>query len=111
MKVAITLDVDTDTLSNRDDAHLAALWHVAQANPAPAADQDAGQLVQAISTEIVRRWLQAAPVLLHEHQPDHHYWSVLQAHGAWTGPGRSWQPDPERIARKAQVPPANGGSA
>jgi hypothetical protein len=91
MKTTITLDIDTDALSNRDDAHLAVLWHAAQANPAPAADQDAGQLVQAIGTEIVRRW--------------------LQAHGSWTGPGRSWQPDPERIARLAQVPPVHGAGA
>lgn len=92
MQTTITLTVDTDHLTSVQDSRLHALWHVAQANPAPMEDRDAGDLVQAITMEIVRRWLKHAPVELYHHQPTNHYWHTLQRHGNWRGPGGTWLP-------------------
>lgn len=90
--MTLTLTVDTDALASVSDTHLHTLWHAAQANPAPFGDLEAGELVQAISMEIVRRWLAAAPVELHQHQPTQHYRQTLRLHGSWRGPGGAWLP-------------------
>lgn len=94
MNATITLTVNTDHLSSITDHHLHALWHAAQASPAPMHDRDAGELVQAITFEIVRRWLKDAPVELYRHQPTNHYWHTLVQHGKWNGPGGAWMPHP-----------------
>ena len=57
MKTAVTIEVDTDALRNVTDAHLVNLWHVAQANPAPMEDRDAGRLAEHIGREIIRRFI------------------------------------------------------
>lgn len=57
MKVAITIEVDTDSLSNTTDEHLLHLWHVAQANPAAYGDKEAVKLAESLRHEIVRRWI------------------------------------------------------
>ncbi|MFM2059033.1 MAG: hypothetical protein RLY71_3418 [Pseudomonadota bacterium] len=92
MKTAITFTVDTDTLRGVTDSHLHALWHIAQANPAPMHDRDACALVGDLSAEIVRRWLLGAPVELYQHQATHHHWHTLVQHGNWRGPGGTWLP-------------------
>lgn len=92
MKTAITISIDTDSLDNVTDSHLHALWHIAQANPAPMGDRDACDLARAVSVEIVRRWLQNAPVELYAHQPENHYWDTLHKHGNWRGPDDTWLP-------------------
>ena len=92
MKATITINVDTDGLRNIEDSYLAALWHAAQAAPADLADRQACELVDDIGKEIVRRWLGQAPALLYERSTSMHYWHTLQQHGAWTGPGQTWQP-------------------
>ena len=61
MKTSITFDIDTDRLRDFTDRHIADLWHVAQANPAPLEDRDAGELVELIGREIIRRWLTSTP--------------------------------------------------
>jgi hypothetical protein len=111
MKANITVSIDTDCLVSRDDAQLAALWFVSQLNPASTADADACGLVRDIGAEIIRRWLASAPALLHDHQPGMHYWHTLVAHGSWTGPGRTWQPDPEKLAQQAALRAQEGGAA
>ncbi|MFM2056086.1 MAG: hypothetical protein RLY71_471, partial [Pseudomonadota bacterium] len=82
MKTTITLSVNTDNLRSVEDAHLHALWHAAQLNPAPSCDADACRLVQDITQEIVRRWLGQAPSVMFEHVPGHQYWHTLVQHGS-----------------------------
>jgi hypothetical protein len=73
----VTIDVDDDQLTRYADAHLAALWHVAQANPAPHGDPNAGRLAERIGREIIRRWLHAVEPELWHHQGRHYYWAEL----------------------------------
>ncbi len=75
MKLEINIPVDTDTLPHVRDEYLAALWHVAQANPAPIEDRTAGQVAEAIGREIIRRFLASTPALLWEHQGRHADWA------------------------------------
>lgn len=73
----ITIKIDTSQLSTCSDAHLAALWHVAQANPAPHADKVAGDIAGSIGFEIIRRWLAKTRPELYHHQGRDYYWSEL----------------------------------
>lgn len=82
-KHVITIEIDEDRLQSINDEYLAQLWHVAQANPAPFEDPDAGALVERIGREIITRWLRNAPVEVWHHQGRHHYWSLLVKHGKW----------------------------
>jgi hypothetical protein len=58
-------------------SRLALAWHVAQANPAPHGDKAAGELVEYIGREIIRRWLVNVPAEVWHHQGRDHYWSEL----------------------------------
>lgn len=99
-KVQITIEVDADRLASYTDSHLAALWHVAQANPADGfASKEPGELAERIGREIIRRWLAATPPELWHHQGHHHDWNTLRQFGKWTGPGGEFVPDPELIAK------------
>lgn len=69
-KTTISFDVDTDNLKNTTDQHLALLWHLAQANPAPYGDRPAAELVKHIGWEIISRWLGKVPAELYHHQAD-----------------------------------------
>lgn len=71
MKTTITFEVDADHLAAFDDQYIAQLWHVAQANPAPLGDVDAGDFAEHVGREIVRRWLAATPPQLWAHQGRH----------------------------------------
>lgn len=71
MKATVTFQIDTDTLHCLRDDYLAALWHVAQANPAPIEQDAPGRLAEHIGREIIRRWLAATPPLLWAHQGAH----------------------------------------
>jgi len=71
MKTAVTVVIDTDDLRSLEDRALAAYWHVAQINPAPFGDPDACKLADDLRAEILRRWLQAAPVDIFSHQGHH----------------------------------------
>ncbi|MBS0501136.1 MAG: hypothetical protein JSR74_12535 [Proteobacteria bacterium] len=82
MRTAITFEIDTDGLDSKTEAYLAQLWHIAQANPAPLGDRDAGDLVAHVSTEIIRRWLSGVRPDLYSHQSRDHYWKVLTSLGA-----------------------------
>ncbi|GAA4699967.1 hypothetical protein [Phytohabitans rumicis] len=73
---AITIEIDDSKLSRYADSFLALAWHVAQANPAPFGDHRAGELVEHIGREIIRRWLGKVPPELWHHQGSHspHKW-------------------------------------
>ncbi|MGH8572483.1 MAG: hypothetical protein ACREX8_07905, partial [Gammaproteobacteria bacterium] len=72
--IEIRIEIDDGQLCGYTDSHLASLWHVAQANPAPFADRAAGELVERIGREIIRRWLGCCPPQLWHHQGRHYYW-------------------------------------
>lgn len=64
MKQAITIEIDTDNLKSYTDECLAQFWHIAQANPAGIEDRAAGEIVEHIGREIIRRFLSnTAPAL------------------------------------------------
>lgn len=77
MKTLVTLEIDTDRLGNVTDQHLAELWHIAQANPAPMEDLAAGRLAESIGREIVRRFLATTPPQLWAHQGNHAYFAKI----------------------------------
>jgi hypothetical protein len=91
--IAITIEIDDSRLTSYSDSHLAALWHVAQANPAPLEDRDAGELAERIGREIIRRWLSATQPELYRHQGQHQYWFELTKLGKWNA-DRVFVPDP-----------------
>jgi hypothetical protein len=90
--IRVSFDINPDCLASVTDSHLAALWHISQANPAPHGDRDAGELARAVSVEIVRRWLAQGQPELYTHQPGDHYWRTLMQHGCWSGPDDTWRP-------------------
>ncbi|WP_067171119.1 hypothetical protein [Microtetraspora niveoalba] len=73
-KITVSFDIDTSELKTLTDTRLATLWHVAQANPAPHGDRDAGEVVEYIGREIIRRWLRSAPPELWHHQGRDYCW-------------------------------------
>ncbi|MEY4751370.1 MAG: hypothetical protein RIQ60_3584 [Pseudomonadota bacterium] len=103
--IRVTFTIDPARLASVNDTHLAALWHISQANPAPHGDREAGELAGAVGAEIVRRWLAGVGPELYTHQPADHYWQTLMRHGAWTGPAGAWEP------RAAGVAAVEGGAA
>lgn len=73
----ITITIDTDSLTGFTDRHLATLWHVAQANPAPMEDVAAGRVAEAIGREMIHRFINAAGPELYSHQGHHAAWHRL----------------------------------
>jgi hypothetical protein len=90
MKTTVTFDIDTDKLGGYHDQHLAALWHIAQANPAPIEDRNAGELAELIGREIIRRFLKHTSPELWEHQGAHHARRILSEHGKYVN--GEWKP-------------------
>lgn len=87
METTISISFDKDALQNYTDGHLAALWHVAQANPAPIEDHDAGEIAESIGREIIRRFLARTSPELWRHQGRHYYWNELRNVGRWEPSG------------------------
>ncbi|REE92616.1 hypothetical protein [Cupriavidus plantarum] len=79
MKHEVTFHIDTRNLATYTDEHLAALWHIAQANPAPITDHEPGELAEHIGREIIRRWLRWAGAPLWNHQGRHFYSAEMAA--------------------------------
>lgn len=71
MQVNITFELDTARLPHCTDNHLAQLWHLAQANPAPFGDVQACRFTEEVRREIIRRFLVATPPELWHHQGRH----------------------------------------
>ena len=69
----ITIEIDDERLASYTDEHLALCWHLAQHNPAEHGDYMAGELVERIGREIIRRWLKGVPPELWHHQGEHHF--------------------------------------
>lgn len=96
-KVTITIDFDYKDLRRVPDARLAMLWHLAQANPAPHGDEQAGQIVSKIGHEIVRRWLAATQPEMYHHQERDYYWKNLGRFASHRD--GDWRPDPDKLAK------------
>lgn len=92
--VAITIEIDESQLSRYSDEFLATAWYVAQANPAPFGDHQAGELVERIGREIIRRWLRGVSPELWNHQGRHHYWDHLRRLASYQ-PGSADPADPQ----------------
>ena len=90
MKVSIHFDIDASDLTSYSDAYLAQLWHIAQANPAPIRDREAGRFAELVGREVIRRWLAASTPELWRHQGEHHYWAFLADNGHWPADGGPW---------------------
>ncbi len=105
MKTAITVEIDTECLEHFTDEHIATLWHVAQVNPAPIDDADAGHLAEMIGREIIRRWLERQRPVLWHHQGKHHFATALCQFARWDG--KNWLPrkDGMSAAEAKQVTP------
>jgi hypothetical protein len=103
--IAIVIEVDDGRLAGYEDSHLAALWHLAQATPAPWGDRAAGELVERIGRDIIRCWLGTTPLEWWHHQDLHHYGDQLRQRG-------SGRPDDGTLAARpaagAQRGPRNG---
>jgi len=92
----VTIKFDTARLQNYTDEHLAQLWHLCQANPAPTGDKDAGLMTAHVGAEIVRRWLTEQAPSLYCHREADFYWKTLTDNGKWEsteGGGRRWTPN------------------
>lgn len=77
MKYTIHVEIDRDQLQVYTDRHLASLWHVAQANPAPMENREAGQVAELVGREIIRRFVTQAGPELWAHQGGHADWCEL----------------------------------
>ena len=109
--IRVTFDNDPASLASVTDSHLAALWHIGQANPAPHGDRQAGELAGAIGFEIIRRWLSTSTPELYAHQSGDHHWKTLLQHGLWAGPGGTWIPHPTPTSTTSTTCDATEGAA
>jgi hypothetical protein len=119
MKFEIAIEIDDGRVTSYSNSHLALLWHVAQANPADQfEDQAAGELVERIGREIIRRWLKAAEPELYHHQGRHYFWKQLYKFARYQ-PGAADPSSPEwhagvwvpRAADESAEPGEGGGHA
>jgi hypothetical protein len=74
---SITIEIDEAKLAGYTDEYLAVCWHVAQQNPAPYGDYQAGDLAERIGREIIRRWVAGITPELWHHQGRDHTWKEL----------------------------------
>lgn len=81
----ITIEIDERKFRNYTDQYIAMAWHVAQHNPVPYGDKQAGQLTERLAREIVRRWLRSVEPEVWKHQGDAHYWKHLTRFAKWNG--------------------------
>jgi hypothetical protein len=91
-KSKITIEIDRDDLAGYTDEFLHLAWNVAQANPAPWDDRDAGELAELIGREIITRWIKRQAPVLWNHQARHYWQSQLTEHGKFDGEGDTYRP-------------------
>jgi len=88
----VTFEIDPNLLDSKTDEYLAELWHIAQANPAPFGDLEAGRLVEKVGREIIKRWLNQTGAELWNHQGCHYAQNILMEHGEHGSDGK-WRPN------------------
>src|SRR5688572_19827292 len=94
-KITVSFEIDDSNLKSATDEHLALLWRLAQANPAPYADRAASDVVEHIGWEIIRRWLGTVPPPLYSHQSKAHYKAELTKFAKYVPGGNGDALDPE----------------
>ncbi|MDB0529045.1 hypothetical protein LBW56_20410 [Ralstonia solanacearum] len=90
MKKTITFEIDTACLPSRTDEYIAALWYIAQCQPAEHGDHDAGEFAEQVSREIIQRWMRGAPVPVWNIQGSDYYHQQLTRIARWNGV--EWMP-------------------
>lgn len=107
-KTSITIEFDADNLAGYGDEYLAFLWHVVQHNPADITDQKAGDLVELVGREIIRRWLRNVEPPLWHHQGRHYSQMQLSKIAKYEPGGPSGSPEwgNGRWVPKQQAEPA-----
>jgi hypothetical protein len=107
--IAVTVEIDPNKLGSYTDELLAAYWHVAQANPVPYDDPVAGELVELVGREIIRRWLRDTHPKLWSHKGSSYYHTQLTRFAKYAPPAGAaagslewqrgeWTLKPEAIA-------------
>lgn len=89
-KHTIAIEIDEAKLSSYTDEYLAVCWHAAQHNPVAYGDQVAGDLVERIGREIIRRWLGTTTPELWHHQGRDHYWHALSQFAKYEPGEQEW---------------------
>lgn len=108
-ETTIPITFDLNRLSSYNDEFLATLWHVAQANPAPHGEYQAGDIASRIGFEIISRWLGKAPVEMYRHQQRDNYWSALTKLAKYEPPAGVDGTDP--VWHDGRWVPKGGGDA
>ncbi|MGA4279034.1 hypothetical protein ACI2VH_20790 [Ralstonia nicotianae] len=85
MKKTITFEMDTACLPSRTDEYVAALWYVAQCQPAAHGDHDAGEFAELVGREIIQRWMRGVPVPVWNIQGRDYYHQQLTRFARWNG--------------------------
>lgn len=106
---SITVKIDLDRLTQYPDAELAALWGVAQLDPAEVGDWAAGEAVGRLAREIIRRWLNSAGHLMTNHKVEHNYWTELVKVAKYVPPPGVAAGDVDHWHQGQWVPRAEGG--
>ncbi|MDO3512604.1 hypothetical protein Q3P06_11810 [Ralstonia pseudosolanacearum] len=88
MKKTITFEIDTACLPSRTDEYVAALWYVAQCQPAAHGDHDAGEFAELVGREIIQRWMRGVPVPVWNIQGRDYYHQQLTRFARWNG--KAW---------------------
>lgn len=115
-KHVISIEIDVSMLRSYTDTHLAMLWHVAQLNPAAFGDKRAGQLVERIGREIIRRWLGDVDPELWKHKGSSYYWNWLRKFAKYE-PGEAdfddgiWVPRDDAAEAEGTAEAAGNGRA
>lgn len=108
-QITITVPERADLRRAADD-YLAALWHLAQFNPAPLGDKKAEKIVAAVTKEIVRRWLAKTEPSMHHHLPGGYYWDELRRFAKYE-PGADDFDAGRWVAREPGAEDSEGGGA
>lgn len=106
MKRAVTVEVEIDLsqLRHYTEEHLAALWGVAQLNPAPIGDWAAVDTVRQLGDEIIRRFLARAGLPMYQHKADGYHWKQLTQFARYVPPSDTVPGDADRWHEGEWVP-------
>lgn len=111
MKRAVTVEFDLENLTGYADEYLAALWAVAQLDPARMGDWAAGEAARRLGREITRRWLARIGLPMGRHKPADHYWTTLSMLARYVPPAGVSTDDEERWHEGHWLPRAGAGAA
>lgn len=116
----LQIEINDGELRKLSASRLMLAWHLAQANPAPHGDHAAGELVERVGREIIRRWIGTVEPELWRHQGRHYSSRWLGQFAKYVpgddgDPGKPGALNPEFhngtwVARDAAPAPGDGDS-